>query len=74
MHEITIQYAERYKQELRRHYYISPASYLHFIETFKTLLTNKRNSIQNMKKRYDSGVEKLLEAAESVKDMQLRLR
>jgi dynein heavy chain len=74
IHAVTVRYAEKFMQELRRHYYISPATYLYFIQTFKDLLGEKKGGTANLKQRYESGVERLLSTAETVLDMQAQLR
>jgi dynein heavy chain len=58
---------------LRRHYYITPTSYLELINTFKKLLNNKRIEVMSLKKRYDNGLTKLMDTAEQVEKMQVEL-
>lgn len=58
---------------LRRHYYITPTSYLELINTFKKLLANKRIEVMSLKKRYDNGLTKLMDTAEQVEKMQVEL-
>lgn len=60
-------------QSLRRHYYITPTSYLELINTFKKLLNNKRVEVMTMKQRYDNGLTKLMETAVQVENMQVEL-
>lgn len=74
IHAITLQHAEKFMQELRRHYYISPATYLYFIQTFKDLLNEKKGGTASLKQRYESGVERILSTAETVQDMQEKLK
>lgn len=40
-----------YLQSLRRHYYVTPTSYLELISTFSTLFTKKLGSVRQMKER-----------------------
>ena len=50
-HEDIRKLSERYLQELGRHNYVTPTSYLELIMTFKTLLNKKRDEIMLMKNR-----------------------
>ena len=60
----------RYFSELRRHNYVTPTSYLELILTFKKLLRKKQDSIQTLRQRYLTGLEKLEFAASQVAVMQ----
>ena len=60
-------------QSLRRHYYVTPTSYLELISTFKKLLSKKRTSVKQMKDKYDNGLTKLVETAKQVAQMQVDL-
>jgi len=42
---------------LKRHYYVTPTSYLELISTFKKLLGDKREEILGLKDRYENGYE-----------------
>ena len=55
---------------LGRHNYVTPTSYLELIQTFKKLLTLKRNEISTLKSRYVTGLEKLDFASSQVFIMQ----
>jgi len=58
-HESVRTTAEEFLDVLRRHYYITPTSYLELIQTFKSLLALKRDEILSLKARYEGGLEKL---------------
>jgi dynein heavy chain len=73
MHRSVQELAQRYKQELRRFFYVTPTSYLELINTVKTLLAEKRTQIQKSRRRYVIGLEKLESTAQSVKAMQENL-
>lgn len=62
----VVDLSERYFSRLRRHNYVTPTSYLELILTFKTLLNIKRNEVNNAKKRYIVGLQKLDFAASQV--------
>jgi len=55
-----------YYTVLQRHNYVTPASYLELILTFKTLLNSKRQEVDMMRTRYLMGLEKLEFASSQV--------
>ena len=59
----------RYLDTLRRHNYVTPTSYLELIQTFKSLLSMKRDEISSLRNRYVVGLEKLEFAASQVSVM-----
>lgn len=64
---------ERYYQELRRYYYVTPTSYLELLSTLHRLLNERNTMIQNQIKRYQSGVNKISTTEEEVYKMQEEL-
>lgn len=72
-HNSVMETAKEYLNILRRHYYITPTSYLELIQTFKALLQAKRDEILQLKGRYENGLEKLDFAAQQVAVMQEEL-
>eukprot|EP00736_Rhodelphis_marinus_P009962 Rmarinus@m.13206 len=73
MHESIRVLSKQMFDELHRHYYVTPTSYLELINTFKTLLEQKRTDVRKMQRRYGGGLEKLLSTSTQVKDMQVEL-
>ncbi|XP_046853911.1 dynein axonemal heavy chain 7-like isoform X3 [Xenia sp. Carnegie-2017] len=65
--------SESYLEELGRHNYVTPTSYLELISSFKGLLNKKQDEVMKMKRRYEVGLEKLLFASTQVADMQIEL-
>ncbi|KAG2430891.1 hypothetical protein HXX76_009864 [Chlamydomonas incerta] len=65
--------AVEFKQELGRHYYTTPTSYLELIQTYKELLASKRKQVHGLKRRYEVGLEKLLAAEQDVGAMKEEL-
>lgn len=63
----------RFKAELRRHYYVTPTSYLELIYTFKTILKEKREEIMALKNRYEHGYNCLISTEANVSNMQKEL-
>lgn len=72
-HETTAQGAIRFKNELRRHYYVTPTSYLELITTFKTILKEKREEVMGLKNRYENGFSCLISTEANVSKMQKEL-
>uniref|UniRef100_A0AAQ5XW12 EF-hand domain-containing protein n=1 Tax=Amphiprion ocellaris TaxID=80972 RepID=A0AAQ5XW12_AMPOC len=70
-HTSTIELSVRFLNELQRHNYVTPTSYLELISTFKALLKTKR--VMNLKRRYKVGLKKLESAADQVAMMQVEL-
>jgi len=68
-HRSTISWSKRMLNELKRHYYVTPTSYLEMITTFKALLADKRKQISDEKRRYEVGLEKLITTESSVENM-----
>ena len=66
-HSSTPSLPPRYVQELGRHNYVTPTSYLELISSFKSLIGSKRGLVTKMKKRYEVGLEKLAFAASQVR-------
>jgi len=63
----------KFRDEMRRYYYVTPTSYLELINTFRDLLGNKREQVLTAKNRYENGLTKLVETAAQVADMQVEL-
>ena len=74
MQELVQELSLVYRDELRRYYYVTPTSYLELIKTFQTLLETERSKVTTAKRRYQNGLKKLLETAESVAGMQEELK
>jgi dynein heavy chain len=68
-HTSTEDTALKFKNELRRIYYVTPTSYLELINTFKSLLGEKREEIMNLKNRYSNGYECLIDTEQKVNKM-----
>jgi len=72
-HTSTEKSAIRFKDELKRIYYVTPTSYLELISTFKTLLAEKRREIMALKNRYGNGYDCLIGTESKVHIMQKEL-
>jgi dynein heavy chain len=56
------QLADKYLKEMKRHYYVTPTSYLVLIQAFKELLAKKRNEIDTIINKYAKGIDQLADA------------
>ena len=72
-HSNMVLLSDRYVQELRRHNYVTPTSYLELINSFRDLLSTARTTVLTKKNRYETGLEKLADAATQVEGMQTEL-
>ncbi|XP_042301519.1 LOW QUALITY PROTEIN: dynein axonemal heavy chain 14 [Sceloporus undulatus] len=61
---------EKYLKETKRHYYVTPNGYLHFIKTFSTILQSTKEKTVRDRTCYHSGLTKILEATSHITDMQ----
>ncbi|XP_075002904.1 dynein axonemal heavy chain 8 isoform X1 [Calonectris borealis] len=65
-HDIVSESCEKYFQRYRRRSYVTPKSYLSFINGYKEIYTEKLESINEQAERMQIGLSKLMEASESV--------
>jgi len=72
-HQSVAHKSNDFYEELRRHNYVTPTSYLELLNTFKVLLQEKRNDVQQKKQRLQIGLDKLITTAEQVADLQIQL-
>jgi dynein heavy chain len=72
-HESTAKASGKFKDELRRHNYVTPTSYLELITTFKNILKEKREEVMAMKNRYLHGYNSLISTESNVSKMQKEL-
>lgn len=65
--------SRRYLAELKRHYYVTPTSFLELLHTFTQLVKSKREDILGAKARYENGLTKLVGTEAQVAGMQAEL-
>uniref|UniRef100_A0A670IKF9 Dynein axonemal heavy chain 12 n=1 Tax=Podarcis muralis TaxID=64176 RepID=A0A670IKF9_PODMU len=58
-HTSVLSLSERFLNQLGRHNYVTPTSYLELIASFQQLLTQNRDNVMKAKKRYTNGLDKL---------------
>nr|XP_056709345.1 dynein axonemal heavy chain 14 [Euleptes europaea] len=64
---------ENYLKETKRHYYITPNSYLQFIKTFAIIFQSTKEKTLSDRACYHSGLTKILEATSQITEMQEEL-
>jgi len=69
-HESTVRSSVTFLNNLKRHYYVTPTSYLEMIYTFQELLKSKRQEILGLKERYENGFDCLIKTGGEVSEMQ----
>jgi dynein heavy chain len=58
---------------MRRHYYVTPTSYLILIKTFSGMLDLKRSKIDSNIRKFERGLKQLANAAAAVGELQEKL-
>ncbi|XP_069937012.1 dynein axonemal heavy chain 3-like, partial [Cherax quadricarinatus] len=73
-HHSIKELADRFFEQLRRRYYVTPTAYLEIVFTFKKILLKKRSEILTLRDRYVTGLEKLKEAKFLITELQEELK
>uniref|UniRef100_A0A8B9M6P2 Dynein axonemal heavy chain 1 n=1 Tax=Accipiter nisus TaxID=211598 RepID=A0A8B9M6P2_9AVES len=73
IHQSVANKCQVYLAELARHNYVTPKSYLEFLNIFSSLIGKKKQELKTAKNRMKSGLDKLLQTAEDVARMQEEL-
>jgi dynein heavy chain len=74
VHQMVIEVSEAYYGRMRRHVYVTPKSYLSFIELYKKVYKDKYDGIDILESNIIKGLEKLLEAASVIEIMKIELK
>ncbi|XP_070594569.1 LOW QUALITY PROTEIN: dynein axonemal heavy chain 12 [Erythrolamprus reginae] len=72
-HTSVLSLSDRFLNQLGRHNYVTPTSYLELIGSFQLLLSQNRDTIMKAKKRYTNGLDKLAFAESQVGEMKKEL-
>ena len=73
VHQSARNYSEQFFECLRRSNFVTPKNYLDFVANYKSMLGNNRENVQAMKERLDGGLQKLIQAAKEVAEMEVEL-
>jgi dynein heavy chain len=73
VHVAVTKACREYFEKFRRNVYVTPKSYLSFIEGYKDLYTRKLSDVKVLAEKINSGLSKLFEAKNDVKNMQVDL-
>ena len=65
--------AVKFGEQLRRNAYVTPKNYLDFIDNYKGSLAENRTILGDLAGRLDGGLQKLIQAAKEVDQMQIEL-
>lgn len=60
--------------ELRRHNYVTPTSYLELLNIYRQILADKRKELKQQIERLKTGLEKLESANKEVEEMKIQLK
>ena len=72
-HATVQKLATKFLQSERRHYYVTPTSYLELLSSFQGLLAKRQDEVKALKTRYEVGLTKLNDTESSVQGMQQEL-
>lgn len=65
--------AAQFLQQEKRHFYVTPTSYLELLLAYRSMLASRQEEVSSLRARYMGGLEKLATTAASVEQMQADL-
>ena len=74
IHQSVEHISKKYLEELRRHNYVTPTSYLELLGTFLRVLGEKKDELGTVKTRLSVGLDKLNNTTKEVEKMKEELR
>lgn len=74
VHMSVAKVSKQFIAERGRYNYVTPTSYLELLQTFAKLLAQKKTGILDMRKRFQSGLDKLSSTSAKVADMEKNLQ
>jgi dynein heavy chain, axonemal len=72
-HSGILQMTARFQHEAKRHFYVTPTSYLELLNAFKSLFAKRSEEVSTAKLRYENGLGKLLFTEGQVNAMKYEL-
>ncbi|CAD8132456.1 unnamed protein product [Paramecium pentaurelia] len=73
VHYKILQITERFKQELRRYFYVTPTQYLQMLQTFQIIQEQKMGQSQVFIEKFENGVEQIKKAENDVDRIKAKL-
>ena len=73
-HDLVTEICHTYFQRMRRHVYVTPKSYLSFIDLYKDVYKTKYEGIDTEEANIVKGLERLAEAAAGVEELKIDLK
>ena len=73
MHQSVEKKSQQYLDELRRHNYVTPTSYLELLNLYKSILTERRKYFGDARQRLQTGLNVLKEAAVEIANLRVML-
>lgn len=73
LHQSIEHASEDFLHSMRRHFYVTPTSYLELLSTYNRLLTDKRVEVGTLRDRLTVGVDKLVSTEKAVNELQATL-
>jgi dynein heavy chain len=73
VHQSVRTFSADFEAQLRRHNYVTPKNYLDFVGNYKSSLRANRVRLGELSARLDAGLQKLIQAADEVAQMQTSL-
>eukprot|EP01138_Halocafeteria_seosinensis_P007479 gb/GECG01007645.1/.p1 GENE.gb/GECG01007645.1/~~gb/GECG01007645.1/.p1 ORF type:complete len:3314 (+),score=514.53 gb/GECG01007645.1/:1-9942(+) len=73
VHKMVVDVCEEYFEQLRRHVYQTPKSYLSFIANYKNVYQKRLEEIKEKEQRVNLGLQKLNKGSQDVEDMKVTL-
>jgi dynein heavy chain len=74
VHDLVNDVCGIYLQKMRRYVYVTPKSYLSFIDLYKGVYTTKYDAIDIEERNIVNGLDKLAEASQGVEELKVDLR
>lgn len=73
VHLMVTDVCDKYYQNMRRQVYVTPKSYLSYLQSYKTLYTEKYKELDTEQSNFTVGVKKINQASEAIKEMKKSL-